>query len=55
MEGNGPESLQAFVSACNGEEFFKGADAEVGLKAVATIDALYRSAASGRAESTMLE
>jgi predicted dehydrogenase len=54
MEGDGPESLQAFIDACRGEPYFPGADAEVGLKAVATLDALYRSALSGAAESTGL-
>jgi len=55
VEGDGPESLQAFIDACAGVEYFSGADAEIGLKAVATIDALYRSALSGRAEPTFLE
>lgn len=54
-EGDGPESLQAFLDACLGQPFHAGADAVVGLKAVAAIDAMYRSAQSGRAEPTHLD
>ena len=55
IDGIGPESLQNFVDACLGEAYFPGADATVGLKAVATLDAMYRSALSGQSESTHLE
>ena len=54
QDGDGPESLQSFLDACLGREFFPGANAEVGLKAVATLDAMYRSALSGKAEPTHL-
>lgn len=50
-DGTGPESLQAFISACLGEQTYaNGADAWVGLQAVLTLDAMYRSAKSGVAE-----
>jgi len=52
---DGPESLHAFIAACRGKPFYPGADAQVGLKAVAAIDAIYRSAVSGAAEPTYLE
>lgn len=56
IEGDGPESLNAFIDACRGDEsYFAGADAAVGLKAVATIDAMYRSARSGAVECTFLD
>ena len=48
--GTGPGSLDAFVSACRGEDYFEGAGALDGLKAVATIEAMYRSIKSGQAE-----
>jgi predicted dehydrogenase len=54
QDGDGPESLQNFLDACLGREYFPGADANVGLKAVATLDAMYRSAVSGKAEPTHL-
>ena len=53
-DGNGPESLCAFLAACQGQPYHPGADAQVGLKAVAAIDAIYRSAVSGVAETTHL-
>jgi predicted dehydrogenase len=49
--GRGPESVHAFVDGCLGKPCFVGADAEVGFKAVATLDAIYRSARSGQAEA----
>lgn len=49
-EGNGPESLLNFVAACRGLPFRNGADQEVGMQAVRVLDALYRSAASGKTE-----
>ena len=48
--GTGPGSMDAWIAACRGEPYFDGAGALVGLKAVATIEAMYRSARSGKAE-----
>lgn len=48
--GTGPGSMDAFVAACRGETYFAGATALDGLKAVATIEAMYRSMHSGKAE-----
>ena len=42
--------MDAWVKACNGEEYFEGAGALDGLKAVATIEGMYRSMISGKAE-----
>ena len=55
MDGIGPNSLQNFIKACRGEEYYPGATATVGLKAVAVIDAMYRSTLSGKAEPCGLE
>ncbi|CAE8582049.1 unnamed protein product [Polarella glacialis] len=52
-DGYGPESLKAFIDSCLGKPVFNGADAIVGLKAVQTIDAMYRSAKSGQPESVV--
>ncbi|EOD20824.1 hypothetical protein EMIHUDRAFT_458498 [Emiliania huxleyi CCMP1516] len=49
--GTGPESLCSFVDACLGREHYVGAGAEVGLAVVRAIDAMYRSARSGRLEA----
>jgi len=49
--GTGPGSMDAWVDACHGKEYFVGAGALEGLKAVATIDAMYRSALSGKPEA----
>ena len=38
------------MRACNGLEYYAGATALEGLKAVATIEAMYRSAKSGQPE-----
>merc|ERR1719272_1828823 len=51
--GDGTESLQHFVAACRGKEYKNGADQEVGLQAVRVLDALYRSAASGKTEKAL--
>lgn len=48
--GVGPESLRQFVAACRGLPHRNGADADVGLRTVRVIDAMYRSARSGAAE-----
>jgi len=53
QEGDGPESLQNFIAACRGLKFRNGADQEVGLQAVRVLDALYRSAASGKTEKAL--
>lgn len=51
QEGDGPESLQAFIAICRGEaDAFVGVDAQVGLQVVRALDAMYRSAKSGKAE-----
>ena len=52
-EGNGPESLLHFIAACRGLPFQNGADQEVGMQAVRVLDAMYRSAASGKTAATM--
>jgi predicted dehydrogenase len=49
-QGTGPQSLQNFLAACRGEEYYVGADSLVGLKSIQTLDAMYRSEASGNAE-----
>eukprot|EP00440_Ansanella_granifera_P032735 gb/GFBE01035515.1/.p1 GENE.gb/GFBE01035515.1/~~gb/GFBE01035515.1/.p1 ORF type:complete len:162 (+),score=46.65 gb/GFBE01035515.1/:1-486(+) len=46
-DGTGPESLQSFIAACLGKPTFNAADANVGLKVVQTIHAMYKSAKSG--------
>lgn len=50
QDGTGPGSLDAFVQACRGRDYFVGAGPVEGLKSVCTIDAMYRSAVSGKAE-----
>ena len=52
-EGNGPESLLHFIAACRGLPFQNGADQEVGMQAVRVLDAMYRSAASGKTAQTL--
>ena len=55
-DGDGPESLQAFISACRRQkDVFVGADAEVGLQVVLALDAMYRSAKSGCREDVCPE
>ena len=49
--GTGPGSMDAFVAACRGQGYYEGAGALEGLKAVATIEAMYRSARSGQPEA----
>merc|ERR1711865_207344 len=53
VEGNGPESMNHFIAACRGLEYRNGADQEVGLQAVRVLDAMYRSAASGKTETAL--
>lgn len=45
--GTGPGSMDAWINACRGLEYFCGAGATEGLKAVCTIEAIYRSAKEG--------
>ena len=52
-EGMGPESLLHFIAACQGREYKNGADQNVGLQAVRTLEAMYRSAASGKTEAAL--
>lgn len=49
--GRGPESVHEFINGCRGNDFYNGADATIGFKAVATIDAIYRSSKSGTTET----
>lgn len=54
QEGDGPRSMQCFIAACLGREsYYAGADSDVGLRTVQTIDAMYRSHASGNAEDVL--
>jgi hypothetical protein len=54
-QGTGPGGLDALVAACQGLPYNNMAPGEVGLKAVAAIDAMYRSALSGKAEDCRYE
>lgn len=49
-EGMGPESLLEFIKACRGLPYKNGADQHNGLETVRVLDAMYRSAASGKTE-----
>ena len=50
QEGIGPESLCAFVDGCRGDSnVWNGCNAEIGLRTVVTIDAMYKSATTGLA------
>jgi predicted dehydrogenase len=49
--GTGPESLQSFIAACQGKEFYSGADVLLGLRTVQTLEAFYRSNASKKQEN----
>jgi predicted dehydrogenase len=51
QEGEGPESLRHFLAACRGLPYLNGADQQVGLEAVRALQAMYRSAASGKTEA----
>ncbi|KAL3811368.1 hypothetical protein ACHAXA_011332 [Cyclostephanos tholiformis] len=51
QDGIGPSSLQCFLDACLGrDDYYIGAESLVGLRCVQTIDAMYRSNASGKCE-----
>jgi predicted dehydrogenase len=44
QDGDGPNSLQSFIRACNNhEDYYVGADSHLGLKTVRVLDAMYRS------------
>jgi len=47
-EGDGPESVQAFLAGCQGEDVFQGADVYVGLQTIQVVDAMYRSNQAGQ-------
>lgn len=49
--GKGPESVHEFINGCRGLPYYNGADATIAMWASLTIDAIYRSAQSGTAES----
>ena len=51
--GMGPESLLEFVTVCEGGRPYVGANSTLGVKAVQTIEAMYRSNASGKAEDIL--
>ena len=54
QEGTGPESLYAFIAACQGKkDFYAGADASLGLRTVQTLEAFYRSNASRKQEDVL--
>ena len=53
QEGIGPESMLHFIRACRGLDFKNGADQHTGLQAVRVLDAMYRSAASGKTEKAL--
>jgi predicted dehydrogenase len=50
QDGDGPESLQSFISSCLGEEYYDGAGSLLGLKTVQVIHAMYRSSQSSQLE-----
>jgi predicted dehydrogenase len=53
-EGDGPESLQNLLDACQfGSGFRNAADVTVGLRTVQIIDAMYRSHKSGQPEKVL--
>ena len=45
--------LDALVDACLGRTPYVGADADVGLRTVQAIDAMYRSSISGNVEACL--
>lgn len=45
--------MEQFIAACRGLPFRNGADQHVGLQAVRALDAMYRSAASGKTERAL--
>jgi predicted dehydrogenase len=53
QDGLGPQSLQNFLAKCCGEECYVGADSLVGYRSIQTLDAMYRSEASGMPEDVV--
>ncbi|GKY93916.1 hypothetical protein MPSEU_000358500 [Mayamaea pseudoterrestris] len=54
QDGDGPESMQNFLDACQFESgYHVAADVTVGLKTVQVIEAMYRSNKSGRPEDVI--
>ena len=53
QDGYGPASMQCFIDSCLGLEYYEGADSLTGLRSVQTIEAMYRSHASGNCESVI--
>lgn len=54
QKGLGPASLLTFIDSCLGKkDIYIGADSGIGMKTVQTIDAMYRSHASGTAEDIL--
>ena len=54
QNGNGPESIQAFLDACSGKnDYYIGADSMLGLRTVQTMEAMYRSNASKELEQVL--
>jgi len=53
-EGTGPGGMDALIAACQGLPYNNMAGRDEGLKSVATIDAMYRSAMSGQAVDVKL-
>ena len=55
QDGIGPSSLQCFLDACLGrDDYYIGAESLVGFRCVQTIDAMYRSNASGKCEDVKI-
>jgi len=52
-DGDGPESLHAFIDGCQGNSFVNASDAILGVKVVQALEAMYRSAKSGRVENVL--
>jgi hypothetical protein len=44
------EPVNTFVDICRGEKVFNPADGTIGLRAVEVLDAMYRSAQTGKME-----
>ena len=52
--GTGPGSMDAWIAACRGvKDYYVGAGPVEGIKSVAAIDAMYRSAVSGQPEAVV--
>ncbi|CAB9508443.1 Oxidoreductase family, NAD-binding Rossmann fold [Seminavis robusta] len=53
QDGTGPLSVQNFLKKCVGDECYVGADSLVGFRSIQTLDAMYRSQASGMPEEVV--